>query len=72
MNEMNLRNDKESIKWLRSRDVKKMLGISDSTLQTMRINRTIPAYQLGTSWFYREDEITEALMSSRTIKINEA
>ena len=69
MKEMELRKVEEPIRWLRSRDVKKMLGISDSTLQTMRINKTIPAYQLGSSWFYREDEITETLMSSRSIKI---
>lgn len=72
MNEMNLRNDKEPVRWLRSSDVRKMLGISDSTLQTMRINRTIPAYKLGTTWFYREDEITGALMASRNIKLVEA
>ena len=72
MNKMNLRNDNEPVRWLRSSDVRKMLGISDSTLQTMRINKTIPAYQLGSTWFYREDEITEALMSSRNIKLIEA
>lgn len=53
-------------RWLRSRDVRKMLNISDSTLQTMRINGSIKAYKLGASWFYREDEIVAALESSRT------
>ena len=53
-------------KWLRSRDVRKMLGISDSTLQTMRINGSIIAYKLGASWFYREDGIISALEASRT------
>ena len=42
-----------------------MLGISDSTLQTMRINGTIPAYKLGPTWFYREDEIIETLLANR-------
>jgi excisionase family DNA binding protein len=45
-----------------------MLGISDSTLQTLRINGSIPAYRLGSSWFYKEDEIIEALEKSRLIK----
>jgi excisionase family DNA binding protein len=58
----------DAIKWLRSRDVREMLGISDSTLQTMRINGTIPAYRLGSSWFYRYDEIINALEASRTSK----
>lgn len=52
-------------KWLKSKDVRMMLGISDSTLQTMRINGTIPAYKLGPTWFYREDEIIATLMANR-------
>ena len=55
-------------KWLRSRDVRKILGISDSTLQTMRINGTIPAYKLGESWFYKHDEIITALEAGKTKK----
>lgn len=57
--------DKNESKWLRSKDVRKMLGISDSTLQTMRINGSIPSYKLGSSWFYREDEILTALEAGR-------
>jgi hypothetical protein len=60
MKEINL-----PVKWLRSKDVRKMLGISDSTLQTMRIKGTIPAYKLGPTWFYREDEILNALLGNR-------
>lgn len=52
--------------WLRSKDVRKMLNISDSTLQTMRINGTIPSYKLGTSWFYKHDEIIAALEANKT------
>lgn len=51
--------------WLRSVDVRKMLKISDSTLQTMRINSTVPAYKLGTTWFYKYSEIMEALEDGR-------
>lgn len=57
---------KQTIKWLRSKDVREMLGISDSTLQTMRIKGTIPAYKLGPTWFYREDEILETLFANKT------
>ena len=56
---------KQTIRWLRSKDVREMLGISDSTLQTMRIKGTIPAYKLGPTWFYREDEILATLMENR-------
>ena len=55
----------EPVKWLRSKDVREMLGISDSTLQTMRIKGTIPTYKLGPMWFYREDEIIAALFAGK-------
>jgi len=64
--------DDEPIKWLRSSNVREMLGISDSTLQTMRINKTLPAYKLGSTWFYREDEIFESLVAGRNIKVMQA
>lgn len=58
--------EKTNCRWLRSKDVRKMLGISDSTLQTMRLNGTIKSYRLGSSWFYREDEIVSALETGKT------
>lgn len=63
---LNENRGKEQLVWLRSRDVREMLGISDSTLQTLRISRAIPAYKLGNSWFYREDEIISALEKGKT------
>jgi len=60
------KNEFEPVKWLRSKDVRKMLGISDSLLQTMRINKSISAYKLGASWFYKESEIVAALEAGRT------
>ena len=66
---MNENSNLEGDKWLRSKNVREMLGISDSTLQTMRINKIIPAYRLGASWFYRYNEIIAALEANRnTIK----
>ena len=56
---------KESPKWLRSANVREMLNVSDSTLQTMRISGAIPAYKLDNMWFYKYDEIIEALESGR-------
>lgn len=52
-------------KWLRSSDVREILNISDSTLQTFRINGTIPAYKLDSTWFYKYDEIREVLERGR-------
>lgn len=65
---LHLKDNKEdhtTTKWLRSKHVREMLGISDSTLQTLRINGSIPAYRLGSSWFYKEDEITAALEAGK-------
>lgn len=59
-----------SSNWMRSKDVREMLNISDSTLQTLRINGTIPSYKLGTSWFYKHDEIIAALEAGKTGKGN--
>ena len=52
-------------KWLRSADVRKMLNISDSTLQTMRVNRSIPATKLGSTWFYKYEEIIAELEAGK-------
>jgi len=48
-------------KWLRSKHVRELLCISDSTLQNLRVKGIIPAYRLGDSWFYKESEILAAL-----------
>ncbi|WP_297085462.1 helix-turn-helix domain-containing protein [uncultured Draconibacterium sp.] len=58
-------NNIQKKKWIRSKDVREMLGISDSTLQTLRINGTIPAYKLDSTWFYKYDEILEVMENSR-------
>ncbi len=51
-------------KWLRSCDVRKMLSISDSVLQQLRINGDIPAARMSTgTWLYPYDGIVEALES---------
>jgi len=53
------------VKWLRSRDVRKKLGIGDSTLQSFRIQGLIPCYKLGNMWYYLEDEINEAILKGK-------
>ncbi len=62
--ETNYKTDNRA-KWLRSKDVRAMLGISDSTLQTLRINGTIPTYRLGSSWYYKEEEIIRVLEANK-------
>jgi hypothetical protein len=52
-------------KWLKSYEVKKMLGISPGTLQNMRINGTIPFTKMGGILFYDANEIQKILESNK-------
>ena len=47
--------------WLKSSEVRKMLGISHGTLQNLRINGTIPYRKLGGLMFYKYDDIIDVL-----------
>ena len=52
-------------KWLRSRDVKKMLGISHGTLQNLRINGSLPYTKVGGVIFYDHNDIHQMIESNR-------
>jgi len=60
-----LQSSKPHSRWLRSKDVRELLGISDSTLQSLRVSKVIPSYKLGSSWFYKYDEIIAALEAGK-------
>ena len=52
-------------KWLRSAEVREMLGgISDGTLQKLRINGTIPYTKLGGITYYPKEEIERQLLDN--------
>src|SRR5690606_37691132 len=48
-------------KWLRSREVRKLLQISPSTLQSYRINGTIRYAKFGNTFYYSQEEIDRLL-----------
>ncbi len=52
-------------KWLRSRDVRKLLGISPGTLQNMRINGSLPYTKVGGVIFYQWNDIDAMIESNR-------
>lgn len=52
-------------KWLKSYEVRKMLGISPGTLQNMRINGTLPFTKMGGILFYDATEIQKILESNK-------
>ncbi|ANI89248.1 hypothetical protein A9P82_08055 [Arachidicoccus ginsenosidimutans] len=46
-----------SKQWLKSYEVRKLLGISPGTLQTLRDNRTLPFTRIGNVIFYNVEDI---------------
>ena len=50
-----------SKKWLKSYEVRELLGISSGTLQTMRNNRTLPFTKIGGVMFYDYEKIKKML-----------
>lgn len=55
----------EETTWIKSHHVQRMLGISPGTLQTLRINGTIPYTKVGGVIFYDKGEITKVLESNK-------
>ena len=55
----------EQKKWLKSKEVRNMLGISPGTLQTLRINGTIPYSKVGGVIYYDNDEIQRILYANK-------
>jgi hypothetical protein len=52
-------------KWLKSPEVRKLLGISPGTLQNLRINGTLPYTKIGGILYYDYQEIQEILTENR-------
>jgi len=50
-------------KWLRSRDMKRWLGVSPSTLYNMRQSGSIPFTKLGDTYLYPYQEVKKILES---------
>lgn len=57
----------QSKKWLKSSEVRKMMGISGGTLQALRINGSLPYSKVGGLFFYPSQEI-EKLMEVNSSK----
>jgi len=48
-------------KWLKSNEVRELLGISPGTLQNLRVNGTLPYTKIGGVLYYEYHEIMEVL-----------
>ena len=63
----NLLNNRSSQtkKWLKSPEVRDLLGISPGTLQNLRINGTLPYTKIGGVLYYDYQEIMQVLEKNR-------
>jgi hypothetical protein len=61
----------EKKEWLRSREIRKILGISPGTLQNMRIYGKITPAKIGGIFFYRKDDLDKLLNSNDESLISE-
>ena len=52
-------------KWLKSPEVRKLLGISPGTLQNLRLNRTLPYTKVGGVLYYDYAEIMQVMKKNR-------
>ena len=52
-------------KWLKSYEIRKLLGISPGTLQNMRMNGTLPFTKIGGVLFYDYENIRKMLESNQ-------
>ncbi len=52
-------------KWLKSPEVRDLLGISPGTLQNLRINGTLPYTRIGGVLYYDYQEIMQILENNR-------
>lgn len=51
--------------WLKSYEVRKLLGISPGKLQNMRLNGTLAFTQIGGLMFYRYDDIVKLMEENK-------
>lgn len=52
---------KEPKEWLKSYEVRKLMGISPGTLQNLRVNGTLPYTKIGGLMFYRYDDVSKMM-----------
>lgn len=62
---LNVKATTDSKKWLKSNEVRKLLGISSGTLQNYRINGSLSYTKIGGTLFYSQDDIEKLLSQNK-------
>ena len=65
----NLMDKNTSIKWMKSKEICELLGISNSKLTNMRNNRNISFSQIGKVYYYNVDDINKLLEQNKTYRL---
>ena len=52
-------------KWLKSPEVRKLLGLSSGTLQNLRVNGTLPYTKIGGVLYYDQEDIQKVMLENR-------
>lgn len=55
----------EQKEWLKSADVKKLLGCSPGTLQNLRVNGTLPFTKMGGTIYYSRNDVMKVFESNK-------
>lgn len=58
-------NGQQGKKWIKSNEVRELLGISPGTLQNLRINGTLPYTKIGGVLYYEYHEIMKVLEQNK-------
>lgn len=52
-------------KWMKSKEVRDLLGISPGTLQNLRVNGTLPFSKVGGVLYYQYQDVMQVLEQNR-------
>jgi hypothetical protein len=53
-------------KWLKSSEVRKILNVSPGTLQTLRVNGTLPSTKIGGTHYFNFNDIEKLLSRKKS------
>lgn len=65
----NLMDKNTSNKWMKSKEICELLGISNSKLTDMRNNRNISFSQISKVYYYNVDDINKLLEQNKTYRL---
>lgn len=60
------KNPQKNSQWLKSSDVRKLLSISPNTLQRLRVKGVLKFSKVGSTFFYKADEVQGMLEGKKT------